>query len=239
MPASPDIASPSIEDDIEAVFRLYLGLAHSAQGDDLGGQLLYAGSPDAAGCHLLRAANIAGAASLASAADATLLRHAMHAGAIDFVVNSLDEALRILKNEIRKHQPVAVGVSVVQEALLREMNERGVQPDLLAPELPDSPAIEAFAVRGARRVQPQGPPQGSSLKLIPIPPDWKQPAAAFDALLIECLAPEDTINRRWVRFAPRYLPSAARRLRSLACNSDTLSCLSARMNATSTWRPAL
>lgn len=218
---APNPASQPVEIEIEAVYRLYVGLSHFMNSDGLGGKLLYVGLPNASGCQLLRAANIAGATSLAASTDPAALREAMRAGAIDFVVNSLDEALRILKNEVRKQQPVAVGVSIAPESLLREMDQRGVQPDLLAPNLLSSPVIEAFIARGARSIELQAPSSGK-LNIIPIPAGWSQPAAAFDALLIEGIAPEDEVNRRWVRRAPRYLPAEARRLRSLACDSDTL-----------------
>lgn len=221
MPLAPSSASRPIEIEIEAVFQLYIGLCRFMSRDGLGGKLLYAGAPDASGCHLLRAANIAGAASLAASTEAGALREAMRAGAIDFVVNSLDEASRILKNEIRKQQPVAVGVSHSPESLLQEMDKRGVLPDLLAPDLPTSAVIDSFTARGARRIQPPASSSGK-LNMIPIPQGWSKPAAAFDALLLECLAPEDEVNRRWLRFAPRYLPSEARRLRSLACDTETL-----------------
>lgn len=221
MAQAPNPANQPIESEIEAIFCLYLGLSCFMHRDGLGGKLLYAGLPDASGSRLLRAANIAGAASMAASMDAAALRDAMRAGAIDFVVNSLDEALRILKNEVRKRQSVAVGVSLAPESLLHEMNQRGVLPDLLAPNLPCSAVIDAFVASGARRIEPQVP-SCENFNIIPIPPGWSQPAAAFDALLLECLAPEDELNRRWVRLAPRYLPSEARRLRSLACDVERL-----------------
>lgn len=201
----------ALEAEMEAVYCLYAGLARGMDAETgLGGKLLYAGEPDVAGLRLLRAANIAGAASLAASADAPVLRRAMHEGAIDFVVNCLDEALRILKNQIRKKQPVAVGVSVPQEKLFGDMAERGVQPDLLAP---GASGVAEFLARGARRIEPDALPQGKRFRLVAIPADWKQPISAFDAQLLDSLAADDLVNRRWMRLAPRYLPAAARRIR--------------------------
>lgn len=197
---------------MEAVYSLYAGLARELDPETgLGGRLLYAGEPTESGLHLLRAANIAGAASLAASADAAALRRAMHEGAIDFVVTSLDEALRILKNEIRKQRPVAVGVSLGAEVVVREMVDRGVQPDLLAPEI----HVGEFISLGARRIEPRALAAGHRFSVVPIPSDWAQPASAFDALLLDRFATEDHLNRRWVRLSPRYLPSACRRLRLL------------------------
>ena len=207
------------EREMEPIYGLYAALARDLDPETgLGGKLVYVGEPDAAGCRLLRAANIAGAASLTASADSAVLRRAMREGALDFVVTTLDEALRILKNEIRKKQPVAVGVSAAPEAIVFEMLDRGVQPDLLAPHLPAAPELAAFAARGARRVEPQPLPAGRNFSILPIPPDWNQPAAAFDAILLEALAPGDHLNRRWVRLAPRYLPAATRRVRSVVCD---------------------
>lgn len=218
---------------MEAIHRLYIAMAREMDPETgLGGKLLYAGDVDAAGkqdaawaggasgCHLLRAANIAGAASLAASADAAELRRTMREGAIDFVVNSLDEALRILKNQIRKKQTVSVGLALAPEAVLRDMAARGVQPDLLAPRLPEYKEIEIFIAHGARRIEPEPLPPENPIRLVAIPADWKQPASAFDAQLLDCLAPGDFLNRRWVRFSPRYLPAAARRLRLMAGNAD-------------------
>ncbi len=60
------------------------------------------------------------------------MKSAMRAGYLDFVVvvNTLDEALRALKNEVRQKRPLTVGLIAEIEATLTEMVERGVQPDL-------------------------------------------------------------------------------------------------------------
>lgn len=210
----------ALESEMGAVYCLYAGLARGMDAETgLGGELLYVGEPDQAGCCLLRAANIAGAASLAASADAAALRTAMRLGAIDFVVTSLDEALRILKNQIRTKQPVAVGVSLPAEVAVREMEERGVQPDLLAPNLSDAQSAK-FRSGGARRIESQPLASGQSFSFVSIPSDWRQAASVFDALLLEQLPAEDHLNRRWLRFAPRYLPAASRRMRLLVSSGE-------------------
>ena len=208
--------------ELELVYRLYAGLLGDIDIETgLGGRLLYAGEPDETGCRLLRAANIAGAASLAASASAGALRQAMRQGAIDFVVNSLDEALRILKNEIRKREPVAVGVSLDPENIAKEMVLRGVLPDLLAPHLSGTPELDTFAAQGARRVEEAPLPAGMQFLTLAIPAAWTHGTAALDTLMLDCMPPDDSLNRRWLRFAPRYLGAEARRLRSLACDEET------------------
>ena len=98
---------------------------------DLGGNFLYAGALDGRSRAMVIAGNVAGCATLAVAEDPAAQKLAMRDGVVDFVVTSLDEALRILKNEIRKRNAVAVVLPASRDAVEREMLERGVLPDLL------------------------------------------------------------------------------------------------------------
>ncbi|HEV2487431.1 MAG TPA: hypothetical protein VGT08_18040 [Terracidiphilus sp.] len=220
--------SPATLRFITQVQRAYVSLMQSAAArseESLGGTLFYAGELDEPGRILAVAGNIAGAASLAASADAAVLRQAMHDGVIDFLVTSLDEALRILKNEIRKRQPVAVAVSVAPQAIVKEMIERGVLPNLLPQLQPFSapPEFAAFMAQGAERVTAQPLPPGRKFLIWPIPAEFAQRPAEFDALLLEHLPPGDLATRRWLRLSPRYLGPQARRLRSLACDEETAS----------------
>jgi hypothetical protein len=212
----------ALKREIEEIYSIYAGLAGEMDPQEgLGGRLLFAGEPDADGCRLLRAANIAGAASLAASADAPALRRAMREGALDFVVADLDEALRILKNEIRKRRPVAVGVSLAPAAIAREMAERGVQPDLLAAQVAPGAAIDAFRANGSRTVKAAPIPEGGRIHFIPLAAERPERAAELDALLRGCFGEDDWLNRRWVQIAPKYLPAQARRMRILVCNAET------------------
>jgi CheY-like chemotaxis protein len=213
----------SIELEIASVYRLYAALAREMDSESgLGGKLLYGYDLDGERCRLLRAANIAGAASLAASADPAVARQAMRDGAVDFVVTSLDEALRILKNEIRKRQAVAVAVTAPPEAMEREMLDRGVQPDLLAAP-PAGPELAAFLAKGARCVVAQPLPPPRKFLVWPVPDAWATRTAEFDALLLQRLAADNHANRRWLRLSPRYLGYQARRLRSLECSVEAVS----------------
>jgi hypothetical protein len=198
----------------------------------LGGKLLFAGPLDAAGCRLVRAANVAGAATLASSADPAAQRQAIREGVVDFLVTSLDEALRILKNEVRKRQPVAVGVALALETILRQMLECGVLPDLLPPAstpASDPPEFARFLAAGALRVEAEPISPERTFFTVSIPNGLS--LAEFDALLAEELAPEDQLNQRWLRLSPRYMGPAARRVRSLECSPETASKLADRVTA--------
>jgi urocanate hydratase len=229
----PDRAPDSIERELAAVYRLYAALAGRMDpATGLGGKLLFAGEMDAAGCRLVRAANIAGAATLAATADQALQRQAIREGVIDFLVTSLDEALRILKNEIRKRQTVAVGVALAPETILRQMGKRGVLPDLLPPA--SSPGADAsefarFLAAGAQRVEAQSMPQGRTFFSASVPSGFPLCLDEFATLLAEGLAPEDHLNQRWLRLSPRYLGPGARRIRSFECSQETASKLQDRV----------
>ena len=208
------------------VERFYAALMQaSAAGSNsepgLGGKLLYAGELDADGRALVVAANIAGAASLGATAEQAAQKQAVRDGVADFLVTSLDEALRILKNEIRKRQPVAVCVAASPQAVERKMLERGVLPDLLRPGAAAAPEYAAFLSRGARQIQ------FSSLKENPALLAWSVAAAPaqwlpkLDAIALDCLAPEQEAARRWLRLAPRYLGRLAQGLRLLRCKDQT------------------
>jgi urocanate hydratase len=184
----------------------------------LGGKLVYAGELDAEGCRLVRAANIAGAASLGATADAAAQRQAIRDGVIDFLVNSLEEALRILKNEIRKHNAVAVGVGLAPARVAAEMRERGVLPDLLRPSA-RAEELADFVAQGARFVAPEEIRAGHEFCMIAdAPPD-------FEARALEMIPESDYAARRWLRLSPRFLGPQMRRVRSLACAADAAAAL--------------
>jgi hypothetical protein len=93
------------------------------------GKLVVACFDGAAGTGLAAAASLAGAASLTVDGDAARVKAHFRDGAFDFVVNTLDEALRAIKNEVRKGKPIAIGLMAEPEAVRTEMVERGVVAD--------------------------------------------------------------------------------------------------------------
>jgi Urocanase Rossmann-like domain len=157
------------------------------------------------GTALALASNIAGAVCLTLEPNPTLLRNAMRNGACDFVVNTLDEALRAMKNEIRKHRPLSVGLEGNPETILQEILERGVLPQLFTNRTRKQTAT-AFLSQGAITLNQKN--------VTPPNPQWQlqtftfnTPAelSAFDAQALNLLPPEDTLRRRWLQTAPRIL----------------------------------
>ncbi len=108
--------------------RLYGELA--ARRVNSAGSLVFACGAGVSATGLPAAVSIAGGTSLLLDSDAAAVKSVFRQGGVDFVVNTLDEALRVLKNEIRKHRPLSVALEGEVQPALEEMQERGVLPDL-------------------------------------------------------------------------------------------------------------
>src|ERR1700739_1337419 len=120
---------------IEMVYGRYAALA--ALDAELGGLLLLYAELDPEGVATAMAANVAGGASLGIEPDGGRAKQALRAGVCDFVVNTLDEALRILKNEVRQHRAASVVVTGETGSTVAEIVARGVQPDILGFAVPE------------------------------------------------------------------------------------------------------
>ena len=173
-----------------------------------GGRLIVSTHLNPAGASLAIAATIAGACCLSIDPDHETLKTAMREGTCDFVVTTLDEALRTLKNEVRKKQPLSVGLLASPEILLAELADRGVLPDLL-----NAPSA-ALQAQGAIITNFTEDPQSlSAADRYAEANNWRltthqakdnRELANFDAALLAALPPEDTLNRQWLRSAPRF-----------------------------------
>ncbi len=112
-----------------SAWRLYTAL--KARRADWSGSILIHRGMDDFGSALAVAANLCGAVCLSLEQDPAQARVAMRGGYCDFLVNTLDEALRTMKNEVRKRRPLTVVLEGTASAILQEMRERGVYPQLL------------------------------------------------------------------------------------------------------------
>lgn len=205
-PAQLNTSAPSIPEvpEVYAYFCTLLALAKERFDGDLGGKLVLSGQLDARGAAVALAANIAGATTLGVDADSERLRQGIRNGFCDFVVNNLDEALRILKNEVRKKQPVSVCLESDLDATLTEAVERGLQPDLVVFS-DQSAAIETLVARGAIPLDECPEPKTQSEEIT-----WTAESAPalwlpkVDALAAQALPAGDE-RSRWLKLAPRYL----------------------------------
>ena len=193
---------------------------------DWGGAVVLSLGLDARASALPFASSIAGAVSLVIDNEHAHVQQAIRAGACDFVVDTLDEALRAMKNEVRKHTPVSVCLDADPVHSLDEILERGLVPQLFTSFLSKSvnitKAIDCFRAFGATLVDFRGAspsPSGfqSSRFLLDATlqeTDWRLHSVAFDsheslrtfdARALTLLQPEDTLRHRWLENAPRTL----------------------------------
>jgi urocanate hydratase len=108
--------------------RLYGELV--ARSESWAGKLVFACGQGVLATGLPAAVSIAGGTSLVLDPNTAAVKSVFRQGGVDFVVNTLDEALRVLKNEIRKHRPLSVALEGEVQPALAEMRDRGVLPDL-------------------------------------------------------------------------------------------------------------
>lgn len=223
--------------EISAIHNQYLALSQVARerfAGSLGGKVLLSTGPEA--LPSVVAATIAGAASLCVESDPETLRAAMRGGLCDFVVGTLDEALRILKNEVRRRRAVSVGLQAEPTACVRECVDRGFQPDLLL-RLPSSIDRETQVLleRGAAVLaEPPQPESDTSLLCWSVDRDAARRMRRISQIAAESLDPAqaDTADRqRWLEAAPRALGRAFANRQCLRMHRDESATFAARVRA--------
>ena len=216
---------PRIISNAELVYHRYLDLAAHGAFDSqsgLGGRLVYAGEM-AEAFFQLRAANIAGAASLTASADFSVQRQAMRDGVVDFLVTSLEEALRILKNEIRKRQTVSVCVGVAPHILVEQMLDRGVLPDLLFANAGVDTKVKEFVRQGALPIVSTDGDVGVDVYVRwSVDRDFSVWMPLLDGCARSVFFANDAPRQRWLQLAPRYLGREAQRVHGVAMSSDEI-----------------
>src|ERR1700741_1658782 len=116
---------------VEGTFETFSAAGEKHFGGDLAGKLIVSGGMGGMGGAQPMAATMAGAAFLGIDVDPERIKKRIKTGYCDFMVNTLDEALRILKNAIRKKENVSVGLVGNCAGVIPELSARGVVPDIL------------------------------------------------------------------------------------------------------------
>jgi urocanate hydratase len=188
---------------------------------DWAGTLIIACGLTAGGEEFSIASNIAGAGFLGVDSRPEICRATLRSGACDFVVNSVDEALRILKNEIRKRKPVSVALSMSEAAAVEKLLARGVQPELFAAfdeaaqgtedaacrfsalgaTVADFNGESGFGLDAEAKLEEFTSQQGFSS--VAIPSLNSEQLRIRDAELLELVPPDDP-RKRWFASAPRF-----------------------------------
>ncbi len=117
-------------------------------GGDLGGKLIVSGGMGGMGGAQPLAATMTGAAFLGIDVDPERIKKRLKTGYCDFLVTTLDEALRILKNAVRKKENVSVGLVGNCADIIPELAERGVVPDILTDQTSAHDPLNGYVPNG-------------------------------------------------------------------------------------------
>jgi len=116
---------------VQGTFETFSAAGEKQFGGDLTGKLIVSGGMGGMGGAQPLAATMTGAAFLGIDVDPERIKKRLKTGYCDFMVTTLDEALRILKNAVRKKENISVGLVGNCADVIPELAERGVVPDIL------------------------------------------------------------------------------------------------------------
>src|SRR4051794_13506411 len=133
---------------VQGTFETFSAAAEKHFGGDLSGKLVVSGGMGGMGGAQPLAATMAGACFFGIDVDAERIKKRLKTGYCDFMVNSLDEALRILKNAVRKNEAVSVGLIGNCADVIPELAERGVVPDLLTDQTSAHDPLNGYVPNG-------------------------------------------------------------------------------------------
>jgi urocanate hydratase len=133
---------------IQGTFETFAAAAEKHLGGDLAGKLIVSGGMGGMSGAQPLAATMTGAAYLGIEVDPERIKKRLKTGYCDFMVNSLDEALRILKNAVRKKENVSVGLVGNCADIIPELAERGVVPDILTDQTSAHDPLNGYVAQG-------------------------------------------------------------------------------------------
>jgi urocanate hydratase len=133
---------------VEGTFETFSAAGQKHFGGDLSGKLIVSGGMGGMGGAQPLAATMTGAAFLGIDVDPERIKKRLKTGYCDFMVTSLDEALRILKNAVRKKENISVGLVGNCADVIPELAERGVVPDILTDQTSAHDPLNGYIPNG-------------------------------------------------------------------------------------------
>ncbi len=116
---------------LQGTYETFAAAGRRHFGGDLSGKLIVSGGMGGMGGAQPLAATLNGAAFLGIDVDPERIKRRVKTGYCDVMVNDLDEALRILKNAVRRREATSVGLVANCADVIPALACRGVVPDLL------------------------------------------------------------------------------------------------------------
>ena len=133
---------------IQGTFETFAAAGEKSFGGELEGKLIVSGGMGGMGGAQPLAATMTGAAFLGIDVDPERIKKRLKTGYCDFMVTSLDEALRILKNAVRKKENVSVGLVGNCADIIPELAARGVVPDILTDQTSAHDPLNGYIPQG-------------------------------------------------------------------------------------------
>src|SRR5256885_1665050 len=133
---------------VQGTFETFATAGEKHFGGELAGKLIVSGGMGGMGGAQPLAATMTGASFLGIDVDGDRIKKRLKTGYCDFMVNNLDEALRILKNAIRKKEGVSVGLIGNCAEIIPELAERGVLPDILTDQTSAHDPLNGYGPNG-------------------------------------------------------------------------------------------
>jgi urocanate hydratase len=133
---------------IQGTFETFAAAAEKHFGGELAGKLIVSGGMGGMGGAQPLAATMTGACFLGIDVDPERIKKRLKTGYCDFMVNNLDEALRILKNAVRKKEAISVGLVGNCADVIPELAERGVLPDILTDQTSAHDPLNGYVPNG-------------------------------------------------------------------------------------------
>src|SRR5579885_2480097 len=133
---------------VEGTFETFSAAGERHFGGDLAGKLIVSGGMGGMGGAQPLAATMTGAAFLGIDVDPERIKKRLKTGYCDFMVNTLDEALRILKNAVRKKENVSVGLVGNCADVIPKLADRGVVPDILTDQTSAHDPLNGYVPNG-------------------------------------------------------------------------------------------
>ncbi|HXZ78615.1 MAG TPA: urocanate hydratase [Terriglobales bacterium] len=133
---------------VQGTFETFAAAGAKHFDGNLEGKLIVSGGMGGMGGAQPLAATMNGAAFLGIEVDPERIKKRLKTGYCDFMVNTLDEALRILKNAVRKKEAVSVGLVGNCADIIPELANRGVLPDILTDQTSAHDPLNGYIPQG-------------------------------------------------------------------------------------------
>ncbi|MBV8206098.1 MAG: urocanate hydratase [Acidobacteria bacterium] len=133
---------------VQGTFETFAAAGEKHFAGDLSGKLIVSGGMGGMGGAQPLAATMAGACFLGIEVDPERIKKRLRTGYCDFMVTTLAEALRILKNAIRKKEAVSVGLVGNCADVIPELAGMGVLPDVLTDQTSAHDPLNGYVPQG-------------------------------------------------------------------------------------------